>query len=459
MERKLAFQKNDCIPLTVTGYTAEGRGVGRCQGAAVFVPGAAAGDVLRVRILKTEKTYAYGKIEEILSPSPDRTAPDCPQFPRCGGCVFRHITYAAECRAKEQRVRDAIGRIGGLPPQLVESIVPAQDPQRYRNKAQFPLGLAPDGGLTAGFYAPHSHRIIPCGDCLLQPESFTKAVHAVQAWYQKARDSVYDEKTGKGLLRHLYLREAMSGGEVLVCLVVNGGAVSEEELLVRLLQQQVPGLAGVLLNTNRRRTNVILGEKNRTLWGAPALTDTLCGLRFSISPNSFYQVNRAQAEVLYGIAGRFAGLTGKETLLDLYCGTGTIGLSMAKNAGHVIGVEVVPAAVADARRNAACNGIKNAEFFCGDAAQAAARLREKGLSPDVIVLDPPRKGCGPVLVHTAAQMAPQRIVYVSCDPATLARDLKTFAQEGYALCRAVPVDLFPRTAHVECVALMSRVKD
>lgn len=459
MKRTLAFAKNDIVPLTITGYTAQGSGVGHCDGAAVFVAGAAAGDQLRVRILKTEKTYAYGKIEEIIAPSPDRIKSDCPQAAQCGGCVFRHISYEAECRAKEQRVRDAIERIAGLSPQMVQPLIPAPCPERYRNKAQFPLGLSPDGTLQAGFYAPHSHRIVPCMDCRLQPETFTKAVRAVQEWYRQAKDSVYEERTGKGLLRHLYLRQAMAGGGVLVCLVINGRMVSREDLLVNLLRQQVPGLAGVLLNENRKRTNVVLGDRYRTLWGVPALTDMLCGLQFSISPDSFYQVNHDQAQVLYRLAGRFAALTGKETLLDLYCGTGTIGLSMAKDAKKVIGVEVVPAAVEDARRNAEANGIANAEFFCGDAAQAAAHFQQQGFAPDVIALDPPRKGCGAALAHIAAGMAPQRIVYVSCDPATLARDLKTFAGDGYELQTAVPVDLFPRTAHVECVALMSRVKE
>lgn len=458
MKKQLEFQKNDVVPMQITGYTAQGNGVGRFRGAAVFVPGAAQGDSLQVRILKTEKNFAYGRIEKIEEPSADRIVSDCPQSAQCGGCVFRHISYAAECSAKEQRVRDAVQRIAGLDPALVQSIIPAASPERYRNKAQFPLGLDAQGHLTVGFYAPHSHRIVPCEDCRLQPELFTKAIKAVQKWHTAAKDSVYEEQTGKGLLRHLYLREAMAAGSVMVCLVVNGDRVSREELLVHLLREQVPGLAGVVLNTNRRQTNVILGEQCRTLWGSDSVTDTLCGLRFSISPKSFYQVNRDQAEVLYGLAGQFAGLTGKELLLDLYCGTGTIGLSMADRAGKVIGIEVVPAAVEDARKNAQRNGIANAEFYCGDAPQIAEKLRGQGLAPDVIILDPPRKGCGEALVHTAAGMQPQRIVYVSCDPATLARDLKTFAEDGYQLQRAVPVDLFPRTAHVETVCLLTRVK-
>lgn len=456
-KRALQFVKNDILPLEITGYTAEGSGVGRADGAAIFVPGAAVGDKLLVRILKTAKTYAYGKIESITSPSPDRITPDCPQFSKCGGCVFRHITYAAECRAKEQRVRDAFQRIAGLSPELVGPIVPAPSPDRYRNKAQFPLGQDSEGRLVAGFYAPHSHRIVPCRDCLLQPASFAAAIEAVRTWHGETGESVYDERTGKGCLRHLYLRAAMAEGGVMACLVINGRRVRREDRLVELLRAKVPGLRGVVLNTNCDRTNVILGPSCRTIWGEGSLIDRLCGLRFSISPHSFYQVNRDQAEQLYAQAAQYANLTGRETLLDLYCGTGTIGLSMAAKARRVIGVEVVPQAVADARSNAQRNGIQNAVFRCADAVQAAASFRAEGLRPDVVVLDPPRKGCGEALVHTVAQMAPARVVYVSCDPATLARDLKWFDDCGYVLRAATPFDLFPRTAHVETVALLSKL--
>lgn len=455
-KKALQFAKNDILPLEITGYTADGSGVGHADGVAIFVPGAAVGDKLLVRILKTAKTYAYGKIESIASPAPDRITPDCPQFSKCGGCVFRHITYAAECRAKEQRVRDAIQRIAGLSPALVGPIVPAPFPDRYRNKAQFPLGQDSEGRLVAGFYAPHSHRIVPCRNCLLQPTSFAAAIEAVRTWHGETGESVYDERTGRGRLRHLYLRAAMAEGGVMVCLVVNGRRVRREDRLVELLRAKVPDLRGVVLNTNCDRTNVILGSRCRTLWGEGSLIDRLCGLRFSISPHSFYQVNRDQAERLYAKAAQYADLTGRETLLDLYCGTGTIGLSMAEKAGRVIGVEAVSQAVDDARSNARRNGIANAAFRCSDAAQAAASFQAEGLHPDVVVLDPPRKGCGEVLVQTVARMAPARVVYVSCDPATLARDLKWFVGCGYELRAATPFDLFPRTAHVETVALLSK---
>lgn len=453
------FAKNESILLEIAGYTAQGSGVGHCRGQAVFVPGAAAGDKLRVQVLKPGRDFSYGKIMEILTPSPDRIQPDCPNFGRCGGCVFRHISYAAECTAKEQRVRDALQRIARLNPALVRPILAAQNPLRYRNKVQFPLALDTQGKLAVGFYAPRSHRLVACegGDCPLQPAAFQQAVQALQDWHQQVGESVYEEATGQGRLRHLYLRQAMSSGDVMVCVVVNGNGLHREDLLLRLLRDRVDGLKSVVVNSNRARGNAVLGPRCRTLWGADALTDTLCGLQFSISPLSFYQVNREQAERLYALAGTLANLHGSETLLDLYCGTGTIGLSMASQAGQVMGVEVVPQAVEDARRNAARNGIQNARFFCEDADAAAARLAAEGLQPDVVILDPPRKGCAPAVVHTVAAMAPRRVVYVSCDPATLARDLAAFAQLGYTTREATPVDMFPRTAHVETVVLMSRV--
>lgn len=452
----MELQKNQTVKLEITGYTAEGNGVGRCGGIAVFVPLAAAGDVLEVKIVKTAKTYAFGKIEKILTPSSDRTEQDCRPFRMCGGCVFRHINYKAELAAKQQRVQDALERIAGFRFAVLKPIVGAEHPDRYRNKAQIPVGPGPAGEVALGFYASRSHRIVDCGECLLQPEVFARAAAAFREWQRSARESVYDEATGRGRLRHLFLRLAEATGEVMVCLVVNGNGVHGEPELVKLLEKNVPGLKSVVVNSNRERTNVILGKKNRTVWGQDFITDELCGLRFRISPSSFYQVNRTQAERLYGIAGQYAGLTGSETVLDLYCGTGTIGLSMAKNAGRVIGAEIVEQAVEDAKQNAADNGIENAEFTCMDAAKAADMLKNRGEKPDVVILDPPRKGCSPELIETVSQMSPSRVVYVSCDPATLARDLKLFAAKGYKTMEATPVDLFPRTAHVETCVLMSK---
>jgi 23S rRNA (uracil1939-C5)-methyltransferase len=459
MERKAKFlelKKNDIVKLTITGYTAQGSGVGRVEGLPIFVFGAARGDVLQVRVVKRLKTYAFGRIEKILEPSPARMEPDCSVSAQCGGCVFRHLTYQEELWAKQERVQDAVSRIGGIDFPVAE-ILPSPDCIHYRNKAQIPLQADVNGNLVFGFYAVHSHRIIPCDQCLLQPESFFRAMQAVKKWQSISKDTVYNEKTGKGTLRHLYLRSAMSTGDLMVCLVINGSKIHKEDVLIELLKNEVPETKSIVLNFNHDRTNVILGEKGKTLWGTDSITDTLCGLSFSISPKSFYQVNRKQAQQLYNLAAKAASLTGKETLLDLYCGTGTIGLSMANNARQVIGVEIVEAAVEDARRNAEQNQIKNARFFCGDASEAAEKLQKEGIQPDVVILDPPRKGCGEELIRTVVKMTPERIVYVSCDPATLARDLKLFTELGYSLRSLQPVDMFPRTPHVEAVCLLSKV--
>lgn len=452
----LGFEKNDQIELEITGMTAEGNGVGRYREVAIFVPNAAIGDRLRIRVVKTAKTYAFGKIEEILHPSADRIPVDCPQFSQCGGCVFRHIQYEAELRIKEQRVRDAISRIGGIEGLTIHPILGAPQVDHYRNKAQFPIGRARDGGLLLGFYAHHSHRIVACDTCALQPAVFDQAVQVFRQWEQEYPQEVYDESTGKGRLRHFYLRYAQATGEMMVCVVVNGNGLVGEDRLVQLLREQVPEVKSVVINSNREKTNVILGKKCRTVWGADTITDILCGVRFRISPLSFYQVNREQAERLYQLAGKYADLKGQETLLDLYCGTGTIGLSMACQAKKLVGVEVVPQAIEDAKQNALENQIQNAEFFCGDAAQAAKMLFQRGECPDVVVVDPPRKGCDAELIQTIQRMAPERVVYISCDPATLARDLKIFSQSGYQPMELTPVDMFPRTHHIECAVLLKK---
>ena len=450
------LQKNDVIQLNITSATAEGSGVGRTSdGLAVFVPLSAVGDRLRVRILKVKKTYAFGKLEEIVAPSASRIASDCPYFSKCGGCVWRHISYEEECRLKQQKVTDAVERIGGVKTEI-KPIIGSERTLRYRNKAQLPVGLSGDGALLMGFYAFHSHRIIDCADCALQPELFADVMRITREFIARTENDVYDERTGKGRLRHLYLRYGELTDELMVCYVVNGNGLKREDLLVQMLRDGLPSLKTVVVNSNKEKTNVILGSKNRTVYGGGFITDVLCGLKFKISPFSFWQVNRAQAEVLYNKAREYAALTGEETLLDLYCGTGTIGLTMAKDCKELIGAEIVEDAVRDAEHNAAVNSICNARFLCADAEAAAAQLEREGVRPDVVILDPPRKGCGEELVRTIKKMAPERVVYVSCDPATLARDLKYFAEAGFETKEVTPVDMFPRTAHVESVALLTR---
>ncbi|MBR2405975.1 MAG: 23S rRNA (uracil(1939)-C(5))-methyltransferase RlmD [Clostridia bacterium] len=453
--------KNQVIPLTITAMSAEGSGIGRYtppgedRGMAVFVPFTAVGDEISCRIVKVQKNLAYGKKETIIKPSPDRLPEqDCPAFGKCGGCVYRHITYEAELRCKWQRVADALQRIGGLSV-VPQPIVPCDEPNRYRNKAQYPV-VPGEHRPIAGLYAARSHRVIEQRDCLLQPAVFEAALTTVVKWAKENRVPIYDETTGKGLLRHVYIREGEQSGERMVCLVCTHGKLPHADTLVAALKDTVPGLASVMVNLNAEDTNVVLGDTCYSLYGKPFIVDTLCGLTFRLSPLSFYQVNRAQAERLYGLAAEAAALTGEEALLDLYCGTGTIGLSMAHRARELVGVEVVPAAVEDAVRNAAENGITNARFMAADAAKAAKQLAGEGWKPDVVVLDPPRKGCDTALIDTVVQMAPERVVYVSCDPATLARDLKQFEALGYVTQKVTPVDMFPRTAHVETVAKLTR---
>ncbi len=435
---------------TVEGYTSEGQGVVRLDGAVVFVPGTIRGEEIDLRITKVMKTAAAGELVKLRTPSPERTAPECPQFGRCGGCQFQHMSYQEELWAKRQRVEDALRRLGGsdVP---IEGILGAKDPLHYRNKSQYPVGA--DGSI--GFYQLRSHKVVPIRRCLIQSEISDATAEAVGAWMRRYKVPPYDETTGKGLVRHIYVRVNRKG-ESLCCVVVNGRQVPREPELAALIRAAAPRTVGVVLNSNTLRGNVILGEKYRTLWGQDYLMDTLCGLQFKLSVPSFYQVNRDQAEVLYGKALEYAALTGEETVLDLYCGTGTITLCLARQAKWAIGAEIVPPAIADARENAERNGIGNAEFFCGDASDIAAKLEAEGLRPDVITVDPPRKGLAPDVIASVAGMAPERVVYVSCDPATLGRDVKLFAGLGYQAERAAAVDMFPGTAHVETVVLLSK---
>ena len=446
----MAAKKNEQHPLRIEGYGSAGEGVARLEGQAVFVKGALAGEICQVQLLKVGKSAAWGRVTQVLTPVPGRQSPDCPRYPRCGGCQLRHMTYAEELRFKRQKVQDALQRIGGWTGR-VEKIHGAEAPDRYRNKIQFPVADGP----RVGFFRARSHEVIDAEDCLLQPLAATRLREAFKLWMERYQVPAYDERVHGGLIRHFYVR-VNQRGQSLCAVIANGTDLPHQEELVQALRRAEPDLAGVVLSVNQEKTNVILGKTHRCLWGRDYLEDTLCGLTFRLSVPSFYQVNREQAEVLYGRALAFAGLTGRETVLDLYCGIGTITLVMARQAGRAIGAEVIPAAVEDAKANAARNEVTNAEFLCADAAQAAQTLADRGLRPDVICVDPPRKGLAPAVIDAIVQMAPQRLVYVSCDPATLARDVKRMEEQGYVLQRAEAVDLFPRTAHVETVVLLSK---
>lgn len=452
------LKKNMEIPLVITGVTGEGNGIGKCEnGMAVFVPYTAVGDEIICRIQKVDKRYAFGRMTALHTASKDRTADGeraCGVYEKCGGCVWRHVTYAAEAQYKWQKVADALSHIGGLDI-LPQPIVAAENADRYRNKAQYPLGLQ-DGKMVAGFYAPRSHRVIPCEDCALQPAFFADILHTVLSWAETNGVTVYDETLHKGLLRHVYIRHGEKSGEVMVCLVATSGKLPALPSLVEALKVVTPQLCSVVVNINRKDTNVILGDEEFVVYGKGHITDVLCGLRFKLSPRAFFQVNPVQTEKLYALAKDALDLQGDETLLDLYCGTGTIGLSMAHNVQSLIGVEIVAPAIENAKQNAADNGITNARFICADAATAAKQLEKEGVRPDAVVIDPPRKGCDEALLDTIATMAPKKLVYVSCDPATLARDLARLADRGYETKSVTPVDLFPGTQHVETVVLLSR---
>lgn len=448
------MKKNEIYRAAVSGFTSEGLGVCRVDGCAVFVPNAVPGEEYDIRITHIGKTAAHGKIEHIIQRSPHRVNRRCPYAKLCGGCEFWHMDYETEQEIKAQRVLDALNRLGGQSLAQI-GLTGAKTCESYRNKAQYPVASGKKS-VDAGFYRKGTHDLIPIDRCLIQPEIADLAKKIVLDWARTYRISAYDEESGTGLLRHIFVRHAAATGQVLVCLVVNGKKLPHEAELTALLRNGVAGLKSVALNVNLRRGNAVLGEETRILWGAEAIEDILCGLRFRISPRSFYQVNRDQAEVLYGKALTAADLHGTETVLDLYCGTGTITLCLAGKAKSVIGVEVVDAAIEDAKRNAERNGIKNARFFCADAGQTAQTLCDEGIRPDVIVVDPPRKGVSADVIDAIGKMSPDRVVYVSCDPATLARDVKLLCTKGYTLTHAEAVDLFPRTAHVESVVLMSR---
>lgn len=450
-----AVQKNECYTVEIKAMASEGNGVGKINGMTVFVPLTAPGDLALVRIVKVHRTYCYGKLEELLRPSADRVPSDCSVFSRCGGCVYRHIRYSAELAIKELTVQDAFERLGKIETQHLP-IIGSKRVDEYRNKAQYPVGTDQNGALCTGFYASRSHRIVPCEACRLQAPEFEMLKQAVLAYADEYSIPAYDESTGKGVLRHICIRHAEQTGEWMVVLVVTQRRLPALDKLAERLTELVSGTASLIVNQNRERTNVILGKECRTAFGKPQITDILCGNQIAISPLSFYQVNRDQAEVLYGLAKDFAQLTGKETLIDLYCGTGTIGLSMADCVKRLIGVEAVPQAVEDAKKNAVRNGINNAEFLCADAAEATRSLRERKITPDVVVVDPPRKGCGDTVLCDIAAMAPERIVMISCNPATAARDCARLRELGYIVRKVQAVDMFPRTAHVECVVLLER---
>ena len=449
------MKKNDIVEIEITALSSECSGIGKKDGMVIFVPFSAIGDKLEVKILKVNKTYCYGKIERIITPSPDRVTPDCPVYTKCGGCSLRHISYEAQLRAKEQFVKDAFTRIGGLSPEFLP-IIRNTNINGYRNKLQIPIGTDKDGNLIAGFYAFHSHRIVPCEKCLLQPDIFSKITADFLKISTGLNLTAYDETTHKGILRHLYLRKGYYSGEICLCIVVAKN-VPEIKILSDRLLEKYPEIVSSVINVNNRDTNVILGDEEIVLTSKNYICDIMCKNAVNIAPKAFYQVNTPCAEQLYSSACDFAEPKGK-TVLDLYCGAGTIGLSMARTAKKIIGVEIVPEAIENAKQNALANDITNCEFICADAAEAARILHSRSLRPDVIMVDPPRKGCGKDACEQIAAFSAPRIVMVSCNAATAARDCACFAELGYSTDKCVAVDMFSGTNHVETVCLLSKLQ-
>ena len=456
----MPLQKNQILTLRIERLSSDGSGVAHsADGEAVFVPGTAPGDEARVRIVKDCGRYAFGILDELLTPSPDRIPVDCPVAGPCGGCSLRHLDYAAELRAKQESVLDAFRRIGGLEVPVLD-ILPSPDVDRYRNKVQFPVGIDKNGVPCIGFYAGRTHRIVPCPDCKLQPSVLNEIGNALCAFFAQQVIRPYDEQSGKGLVRHIFLRRGAHSGQIMVCLVCTRAKLPHAEQLCTALRGQFPAISTILLNVNAKNTNVILGSENHILYGPGYIEDTLCGVPVRLGPLSFYQVNTLAAERLYGVAAQYAQLTPDDTLLDLYCGMGTIGLSMAGQCRELIGVEIVPEAIESAKANAARMGeavAAKSRFFCADAGQAATQLAAEGLHPDIVMLDPPRKGCDEATLSAVVRMAPRRVVYVSCNPATAARDAAWLEKNGYHTEKVQPVDLFPRTKHCEAVLLLSKL--
>ena len=453
----MRLQKNEIYRVKITDLSFEAFGIGKVNGMVVFVANAVIGDELMVQIVKVLRNYAYGIIREIVAPSPDRVQPSCAVSSKCGGCSLQAMTYQSECRFKWKRVNDCMKRIGGTSCP-VSPLIPAEQIQHYRNKAQYPVAKQ-NGKIVSGFYAPRSHHVIASEYCQLHPPIFSEILEAFLEFLEMYGIEPYQPDTGKGTIRHLYLRQSSLDCSILVCVVSSVAGFPFEEKLAPFLIERFSEIIGIVVNWHPEKNNVILGKDNRLLYGTGELEDVLAGVRLRLSPNSFYQVNHAQTEKLYQIAKQFAlTASANDVLLDLYCGVGSIGLSMADCFHRVIGVESVSEAIENAKYNAKMNQIDSAEFYCMDATQAAQRCLTQQVHPDVVILDPPRKGCSPDVIVSVAKMEPKRIVMISCNPATCARDLAAFQLQGYVEEKIVPVDLFPRTIHVETVVQLVRKK-
>lgn len=456
MKQIIPVKQGDNITLTVNGLGSSGEGVGKYEGFTVFIKGALPEEEVRVTITLVKKSYAVGALEEIVKASAERVEPACPVYKECGGCQMQHLSYKGQLECKRQQVQDALTRIGHLNLEALP-VLGAAEPWSYRNKMQFPAAADAEGVLQIGCYATATHSVVDTDACMISKEANNAIMKTVRTWMQHYNISAYDEKTGKGLVRHIMGRVGVHSGEVMAVIITSGYDIPHRGVLIEWLKRYVPGLVSVVQNINKKQTNVVMGSKTRVLYGPESIKDSLGSLSFHISAQAFFQVNSEQAEKLYNKALEFAALSGKETVVDVYCGTGTISLYLARHAKQVYGIEIVAPAIENAKKNAEENKCANAEFICGDAAVELPKLLAGGVRPDVVVVDPPRAGCEQKVLAAIAEVQPERVVYVSCNPASLARDLAFMEQHGYKAIVAQPVDMFPMTSHVETVVLLNRM--
>lgn len=451
------LEKNQNIILEIIDISSDGNGIGKSSdGMTVFVPMTAIGDICEVKILKILTSYCFAKLEKVVTPSPDRISHECDKFPQCGGCDFWHISYKAEKKAKQCFVSSCFERIGKIDAPVFETMS-CDKPQRYRNKAQFPVRLSENGEAITGFFAPRSHRIIPCSDCLLQPKLLNDVAQSLIELINKYKIKAYDENANSGFIRHIYLRYGDATNQLMVCIVSTSKNINNIKEVTKEIVEMFPAIKTVVLNVNGKNTNIILGQENITLYGDATISDVLCGINIQLSPHSFYQINHDGAQQLYGIARDMLYLEHDDILLDMYCGAGTIGLSMANSVQSLIGVDIVPEAIDNAIENAKINNISNAEFICSDAKDAAEKLLQANYSPTAVVLDPARKGCDEETLSAIVKMSPKRIAMISCNPATAARDCNYLEENGYKVVKIQPYDMFPRTKHIECVVVLQRM--
>ncbi len=450
------MEKNNLIEVLIEDVSLDGKGIARYDGIVIFVPFAAVGDKLIVKILKVKKDYAFGKIEKILKRSLHRIDVDCDSYYKCGGCVFRHISYDEELRIKSKFIRDSLNKFSGIVDFKISDIIGAKDINYYRNKAQVPVRYSGNKKIVSGFFSPHSHNVVECLDCKLHPKEFDRIILEIKKWMQIYNVKPYDEAKNIGLIRHIYLRYAKSTNEIMVCLVINGTYLPHEDIFVKNLTDKFKNIKSMYLNSNCKVTNVILGEKNKIIFGKDFIRDTLCNIKFNISPLSFYQINHDQTEIMYNIAKNMLNLKSTDNVLDLYCGIGTIGLTMHHNVNSLLGIEIVKQAVENAIKNSKINDIKNADFICGDAFEVVNSISSDIKNIDVVIIDPPRKGCDSKLINTIVKIHPKKILYISCNPCTWARDIKILCEQFYNLDSVVPIDLFPRTGHVETISRLIR---